>query len=52
MYTTSLDDDHCMEVEVADDTQIINEFVSCGMDSRVIYWKEVEGMICSFLLMI
>lgn len=48
MYTTSLDDDHCMEVEVADDTQIINEFISCGMDSRVIFWKEVEGMICSF----
>lgn len=34
----------CMEVEVADDTQIVHEFVSCGMDGRVVYWREVEGI--------
>ena len=33
----------CMEVEVADDTQNVHEFVSCGMDGRVVYWREVEG---------
>lgn len=42
-YDQNSFEENCMEVEVPDDTQIVNQFVSCGMDGRVIYWKEVEG---------
>lgn len=42
-FESGFADTDCMEVEVPDDTQIVNRFVSCGMDSRVIYWKEIEG---------
>ena len=38
------DDDGIMDtIEVPDDTRIEAKFVSCGMDSKVILWKEVEG---------
>lgn len=42
-YNQNSFEENCMEVEVPDDTQIVNQFVSCGMDGRVIYWKEIEG---------
>ena len=31
-------------IEVPDDTRNEAEFVTCGMDGNVIYWKEIEGM--------
>ena len=38
------DDDGIMDtIEVPDDTRSEAKFVSCGMDSKVILWKEVEG---------
>ena len=41
-------DDNCMEVEVSDNSENVNEFVSCGMDSRVIFWREIEGRLLFF----
>ena len=38
-------DDNCMEVEVSDNSENVNEFVSCGMDGRVIFWREIEGRL-------
>ena len=40
-----LDDEDVMEgVELPDGTFKEKEFVSCGMDGRVIYWKEKDGI--------
>ena len=40
-----LDDEDVMEgVELPDGTFKETEFVSCGMDGRVIYWKEKDGI--------
>ena len=30
-------------IEVPDDTRNEAEFVTCGMDGNVIYWKEIQG---------
>lgn len=39
------EDDGMDEIEVADDTQIESEFISCGMNGKVIYWNEVQGRL-------
>ena len=38
------EDDGMDEIEVPDDTQIESEFISCGMNGKVIYWNEVQGI--------
>lgn len=39
-----LDEDDVLEdIEVPGDTLLLTEFVTCGMDGRVIYWEEKEG---------
>ena len=32
------------DIEVPTDTLLSTEFVTCGMDGRVIYWEEKEGL--------
>ena len=40
------ENDGIMEgIEMPDDTRIEAKFVSCGMDGKVVLWKEVEGCI-------
>ena len=39
-----LDSDDGMDIiAVPDDTQIVSEFVTCGMNGKVVYWKEIQG---------
>ena len=39
-----LDSDDGMDIiAVPDDTHIVSEFVTCGMNGKVVYWKEIQG---------
>ena len=46
------DEDVLDDIEVPTDTLLSTEFVTCGMDGRVIYWEEKEGLSGQYTLLL